>query len=45
MRLLLGDEQYEMLVGACTEEDGTEDVDAMSYAVIAITGSEELKNF
>lgn len=45
MRLLLGEEQYEMLVDACTEEDGTEDVDAMSYAIIVITRSEELKNF
>lgn len=45
MRMLLGDDQYAELAAACVEEDGTEDVDAMSYAVIAITGSEELKNF
>lgn len=45
MRLLLGDEQFAELVAACTEEDGTSDVAAMAYAVIAITGSDELKNF
>ena len=45
MRMLLGEEQYAELVGACIDEDGTEDVEAMSYAIIAITRSEELKNF
>lgn len=45
MRMLLGDEQYARIAEACVEEDGTVDVDAMAYAVIAITGNRELKNF
>lgn len=45
LRMLLGDAQFSEIVDACTEDDGTEDVEAMSYAIIAITGSDELKNF
>lgn len=45
MRMLLGDEQYAQVAEACVEDDGTVDVDAMAYAVIAITGNRELKNF
>ncbi len=45
MRLLLGDDQYAEVAEACVEEDGTVDVDAMAYAVIAITGNRDLKNF
>lgn len=45
MRLLLGDEQYAAVAEACVEDDGTVDVDAMAYAVIAITGNRDVKNF
>ena len=45
MRLLLGDEQMAELAEACTEPDGTVDVDAMAAAYVRIVTSDELKNF
>ena len=45
LRLLLGDEQFGELVRACTDEDGTEDADAMAMAVVQVLNSDELKNF
>ena len=45
MRLLLGDEQLNELVCACTDEDGSIDVDAMGLAYVKILSSDELKNF
>lgn len=42
---LLGPEQLEKLEEACTDEDGTVDIDAFSYAVAKIITSSELKNF
>lgn len=43
--LLLGEEQFEAIEAACTEEDGVFDVEAFAYAAAAIIGSPELKNF
>lgn len=45
MRLMLGDEQWGMVVEACTDEDGTVDVCAMAFAYAQVAGSPELKNF
>lgn len=45
MLLLLGQEQLDELVRACTEEDGSVDVDAMAVAYVRIITSKELKNF
>ena len=45
MRLMLGDEQMTELERACTDEDGTVDIDAMALAVAKIITSQELKNF
>ena len=45
MRLLLGDEQMEELAAACTEPDGTVDVNALGLAYVRILTSDELKNF
>lgn len=45
MRLLLGDEQMEELAAACTEPDGTVDVNALGLAYVRILTSGELKNF
>lgn len=45
MRLVLGDEQMEMVVEACTDDDGTVDVDAMAFAFCSVFTSEELKNY
>lgn len=44
MRLLLGDEQLAELVEACTDTDGTIDVQAMALAFATIITSDELKN-
>lgn len=45
VRLLVGDAKYAELVGACTDGDGTVDVDAMGYAIAKIIYSDELKNY
>ena len=45
MRLLLGDEQADELARACTDPDGTVDVQAMGVAYVRILTSESLKNF
>lgn len=45
MRLMLGDEQWEAVVRACTDEDGTVDVCAMALAYAQVSRSPELKNF
>ncbi len=45
VRLLVGDEKFAELVAACTDEDGTVDVDAMGYAIAKIMCSDELKNY
>lgn len=44
-RLLLGDAQYDELMAACVDEDGTVDEPAISYAYGALIESDELKNF
>ena len=43
--LLLGEEQKAELYAACTDEDGTVDVDALALAYVKIFTSDELKNF
>lgn len=44
-RFLLGDQQYDELVRAVTDVDGTVDDDALAYAFNAILVDPELKNF
>ena len=44
-RLVVGDEAWDSLVAATTEDDGTVDNDALGYAVASILTSRELKNF
>ena len=43
-RFLLGDEQYASLMEAVTEDDGTQDDDALGYAYNKLLYSAELKN-
>ena len=43
--LVLGDDQKAELYAACTDEDGTVDVDALAIAYVKIFTSDELKNF
>ncbi len=43
--LLLGEEQFEALEAACTEEDGVFDVEAFAFAAATVLGSPDLKNF
>ena len=43
-RFLLGDEQYASLMEAVTEDDGTQDDDALGYAYNKLLSSAELKN-
>lgn len=45
MEAVLGAEQMEQLVEACTEPDGSVDVDAMGLAMVRIAYAPELKNF
>lgn len=45
VRLLVGDGKFDELVAACTDDDGTVDVDAMGYAIAKIVCSDELKNY
>lgn len=44
MRLLLGDDQMGEVTRACTDEDGTVDIDALGLAFAKIITSDELKN-
>lgn len=44
-RFLLGDGQYASLMEAVTEDDGTQDDDALVYAYNKLLYSAELKNF
>lgn len=45
INLILGDEQYERLIDACTEDDGLLDTAALGYAATEIMTSDALKNF
>lgn len=44
LRLMLGDEQTEILIDACTDEDGTIDAVALGVAFVRLITSDELKN-
>lgn len=44
-RLMLGDGQLQALVDAATDDDGTVDEPALSFAFSSILGSQDLKNF
>ena len=44
-RLLVGEEGWEELLAAATEEDGTVDNDALAYALRTVLFSRELKNY
>lgn len=45
LKLMLGDKQFDQLIKACTDDDGTIDVEAIGLAYVKIFSSEELKNF
>lgn len=45
MVMMLGREQFDELVAACTDDDGTVDVNAMGVAYVRIVTSSALKNF
>ena len=45
MRLMLGERQFDAVVQAATDEDGTVDVVALGYAFVKMLYSDELKNF
>lgn len=45
VRLVVGDEAWDALVAAATEEDGTVDNDALGYAIASIITSRDLKNY
>lgn len=44
MRLMLGSEQTDALVDACTDDDGTIDAAALGTAFVRLFTSDELKN-
>lgn len=44
-RLIVGDEAWEAIVAAATEEDGTVDNDALGYAISAVVYDGRLKNY
>lgn len=44
MRLLVGDEGWDEVIVACTDEDGSVDVDAMTYATMRIIDADAVKN-
>ena len=44
-RLLLGDAQTRKLVDACTDDDGTVDIEAIGLAYVKLVYSDQLKNF
>lgn len=45
MQLFLGEAQFGQLLNACTDEDGTIDINALGLVFVKIITSEELKNF
>lgn len=45
MRMILGEEQYQLLEEVCTDDDGVIDGTAFGYACAKIITSPELKNF
>lgn len=45
IELILGEEQMQLLIGVCTDSDGTVDAEAMGLAFVKIITSPELKNF
>lgn len=45
IELILGEEQMQLLIGVCTDTDGTVDAEAMGLAFVKIITSPELKNF
>ena len=45
LELVLGGEQFEALVERCTDEDGTQDLEALTFAMRSILSDEGLKNF
>lgn len=45
MTMLLGEQQYESLVGHCTDDDGVVDVEAIALALHVILNSDDLKNY
>lgn len=45
MRLILGNEQFDKVVAACTEDDGTIDIYAMGLCFSKIITNQKLKNF
>lgn len=45
MMLVLGEEQYQSIIAAATDDDGTVDVIAMGLALATILNSPELKNY
>lgn len=44
-RLIVGDEAWDAIVAAATEEDGTVDNDALGYAISELVYSPKLKNY
>lgn len=45
IRMLLGDEQYELIYEAVRDEDGTVDIDALIFVYLRLFSNEALKNF
>lgn len=45
LKLVIGEEQFQELLAACTDEDGTVDSDALAYAYAVILHSPELKKY
>lgn len=45
MRMVVGDESWDEIVRAATEEDGTVDNDAIAHAIVSVVTSRELKNY
>lgn len=44
LEMLIGKEQMDELTNACTDDDGTVDVNALGFAFVRILTSDELKN-
>lgn len=44
-RLIVGDEAWDEIMAAATEEDGTVDNDALGYAITELVYSPKLKNY
>lgn len=45
LRDILGDEQWERVLAAATDEDGAVDSDAVNFAYVSLVRSPQLKNF